>query len=423
MRHSYISGHEHTKDDASRDRTPSESRSYFDWYHTLRKVPDKFTLYHHGLDTYLFLRFLRTLMFICLVGALLTWPILIPINASGGGTSTQLDKLTIGNVADRKKLYAHAVLAWVFFSFVMFTVARERLWLIGLRQAWNSSSQNTKRLSSRIVLFLSAPKDALDERNLQRYFGDDAVRLWPAASAEELEKLVSERSSNVEKLESAEVSLIQAVNKKARKGRRNSAGRVDNDMSYDSLPDNLKRSFRPKHTLKTTQPVGQKVDSIDWYRERIQKEDAEIKQARESYDPKQAEGSAAVFVEFRTLGAAQRAYQQVTSSDIFALTPRFTEVVPSEVIWKNLTLPPARRISQEGMATTLVIATIIFWFIPVAFVGTISNVTYLANNYKWLSFLKRLPDVVMGLLTGLVPPLLTSLLSKYVPNIFRCKCA
>jgi hypothetical protein len=386
----------------------------------LRAVPDKFTLYHHGLDTYLFLRFLRTLIFICVIGCCLTWPILIPINASGGGTSSELDKTTIGNVSDKKKLYSHAVLAWVFFSFVMFTIARERLWLIGLRQAWNSSEQNAKRLSSRTVLFLSAPKEALEERNLQRYFGEDAIRIWPATSVEELEKLVSERNSNVEKLESAEVSLIRTVNKKARKERRDPVGQAGNRVSYDSLPDNLKRSLRPKHTL-TKPPVGQQVDSIDWLREQIQERESAISQARESHDPKQTDNSAAVFVEFRTLIAAQRAYQQVTSSEIFALTPRYTEVLPGEVIWNNLTLPSARRISQEGVATTLVIATIVFWFIPVAFVGAISNVSYLADNYKWLSFLHKLPDVLMGLLTGLIPPLLTSLLSKYVPNIFRCK--
>jgi hypothetical protein len=126
-------------------------------------------------------------------------------------------------------------------------------------------------------------------------------------------------------------------------------------------------------------------------------------------------------VEFRTLVAAQRAYQQVTSSELFEFTPRYTEITPGDVIWKNLTLPSARRISQEGIATALVVATILFWFIPIAFVGTISNVAYLANTFKWLSFLNKLPDVVMGLLTGLVPPLLTSLLSKYVPNIFRCE--
>jgi hypothetical protein len=331
------------------------------------------------------------------------------MNASGGGSATQLDKISIGNVSEPKKLYAHAVIAWLFFCFVMFTVARERLWLIGLRQVWNASKSNANRLSSRTVLFLSAPKEALDASNLKRIFGDEAVRLWPATSSEKLEAMVSDRNSKVEQLESAEMSLIQTVNKKAKQ-----------ESQYDDLPDNLKKSCRPIHRLKTP-PVGKQVDSIDWLRKEIKEKESGIAKARENHNAGETHGAAAVFVEFRTLAVAQKAYQQMLSSEVMALTPRFTGILPGEVLWKNLTLTPARRISQEGMATGLVIATIIFWFIPVAIVGALSNVSYLAEHYKWLSFLNNLPDSIMGLLTGLLPPLLTSMLSKYVPNIFRCE--
>lgn len=390
--------------------------------HTLRVVPDKFTLYHESIDSYLYLRFLRTLIFICVVGCVLTWPILIPINATGGGNSSQLDKITIGNISDSKKLYAHAVIAWVFFCFVMFTVARERLWLIGLRQAWNTSKSNAQRLSSRTVLFLSAPAEALDEQNYQRYFGNDAVRIWPATKTEKLESLVSSRNSKVQELEAAETTLILWVSKKIRKNEGKSDGRNGSSTTYDRLPADVKKSLRPTHIIKTPPgPVGKRVDTIEWLRDQIKEKEAEISKLRDEYEVKEVNGAAAVFVEYRTLAAAQRAYQETTSSKVLALNPRFTGVLPGEIIWPNLSLPPARRISQQGAATALVIATIAFWFIPVAFVGAISNVSYLAKNYKWLSFLNNLPDWIMGLLTGLVPPLLTSLLSKYVPNIFRCK--
>lgn len=401
-----------------KDRTPGQNRSRWDWIHTLRRVPDKFTLYHQSLDSYLFLRFLRTLIFICVVGAALTWPILIPINATGGGTSKELDRVSIGNVKKKKHLYAHATIAWVFFSFVMFTVARERLWLIGLRQAWHLSRNNAQKLSSRTVLFLSAPTPALDEANMQRYFGNDAVKLWPATKADKLQSLVSSRNSKIDDLETAELKLIQSVNKEIRKTR---DGNGDQNLKYTNLPKQMKRSLRPTHKSKT-QLVGKSMDSISYYRDQIKEVERDIEQARESNDTAAAFGtSAAVFVEFRTQAAAQQAFQQVTSSELLTLTPRFTGVTPNEIIWDNLTMAPARRISQEGLATVLVIAIILFWSIPVSFVGAVSNVQYLAENFKWLSFLNKLPDGVMSLLSGLVPPLLLSALARYVPNIFRCK--
>jgi hypothetical protein len=386
----------------------------------MRVVPDKFMLYHQSLDSYLFLRFLRTLIFICIVGACITWPILMPINATGGGKATELNRISIGNVKDKNKLYAHATVAWVFFGFVMFTVVRERLWLIGLRQAWNLSKTNAMRLSSRTVLFLSAPIAALDDSNKERFFGKDAVRVWPATKADKLASLVSSRDSLVEELESAELSLIQKANERGRKRQSKNSRR---EITYESLSDGIRKSLRPTHRLKTGQ-VGKQVDSIDYFREQLKKKESEIEKARESNEHGDGtNGASAVFVEFHTQAAAQRACQQVATADILSLTPRYTGVMPKEVIWENLTIPPARRISQGGIAVALVIATIIFWSIPVSLVGAISNIGYLAENFKWLSFLNKLPSSVMSLLSGLLPPLLLSMLASYVPNIFRCKCA
>ncbi|KAH7078878.1 hypothetical protein BKA63DRAFT_408546 [Paraphoma chrysanthemicola] len=399
-----------------KDRTPCQSNSYWDWLHTMRVVPDKFMLYHQSLDSYLFLRFLRTLIFICVVGACITWPILMPVNATGGGKATELNRISIGNVKKKKHLYAHAAVAWVFFSFVMFTVARERLWLIGLRQAWNLSKTNARRLSSRTVLFLSAPTATLDEGNMQRFFGNDAVRVWPATKADKLQSLVSSRNSKVEELESAEISLILKANEKGRKRQSKNRRRT---VTYDSLSDGIRKSLRPTHRLKTA-PVGKQVDSIDWFRSQIKEKEEEIEKARQSNESVDSQGgAAAVFVEFKTQAAAQRACQQIASADILSLTPRYTGVLPKEVIWQNLTLAPTRRLSQEGIALALVIATIIFWSIPVSLVGAVSNIEYLAENFKWLAFLNSLPPTVMSLLSGLLPPLLLSLLASYVPNIFR----
>ncbi|KAI1338891.1 DUF221-domain-containing protein [Xylariaceae sp. FL0016] len=399
-----------------KDRTPSQNRSYFDWIHTMQKLSDKFTLYHHSLDTYLYLRFLRTIIFICVVGCFLTWPILMPINANGGGTSTEIDKIGIGNVSKGSHLYAHAIMAWVFLGFVMFTIARERMWLIGLRQAWILSTPNAKRLSSRTVLFLSAPREALEDGNMQRYFGDGAVRLWPVVKAEALQSLVSERNSLLERLESAEMTLVRRANKKGRN--KKNLTQQANEPSYVHLSEKVKSSIRPRHTPGV--PLRSKgVDSIEWYRQEIKDKEQKIEDLRSSFDIGEPNGAAAVFVEFKTQSEAQRAHQQVASSDLLALSPRFGDVSPGEVIWKNLTIAPKRRISQEGTALAIVVATIVFWSIPSGFVGLISNISYLAENFRWLGFLKNLPDPVIGLLSGLLPPLATSLLSKYVPNIFR----
>ncbi|KAI0201688.1 hypothetical protein F4808DRAFT_424770 [Astrocystis sublimbata] len=407
-----------------KDHTPSPGYRYFDWLRTLRKLPDKYLLYHESLDAYLFLRFLRTTVFICVVGSLLTWPILMPVNAAGGGTSTQLDRITISNVATTSHLYAHAVMAWVFLGFVMFTVTRERLWLIGLRQAWNLSTPNARRLSSRTVLFLSAPKEALERSSMSRFFGEGAIRIWPITKQETLQALVSQRNGLIEKLESAEAVLIHKANSK--KVRRTIDGRDRFRFSYPDIPELVRTLIRlrskPKMFLFGSLlnfRYSKKEDTIQSLRDEIKEKEELIREKRSNHDIAEPRGAAAVFVEFKTQAEAQRASQQIASSNPLALMPRYIGVKPNEVIWDNLTIQPLRRVSQEGIATSLIILTIVFWSIPSGLVGTLSNISYLAENFQWLSFLNNLPNSVIGLLSGLLPPLLTSLLAKDVPLIFR----
>jgi hypothetical protein len=95
---------------------PLQGGGLFGWIPALFSIPDSFVLQHQSLDSYLFLRFLRIAVIICVVGCVITWPVLFPINATGGGTGTQLSVLSINNVANPWKFFAHAGCAWLFFG-------------------------------------------------------------------------------------------------------------------------------------------------------------------------------------------------------------------------------------------------------------------------------------------------------------------
>jgi hypothetical protein len=82
------------------------------------RIPDTFVLNHGSLDGFFFLRFLKVLRNICIGGCLITFPVLLPIHATGGSGLTALELLTIGNVKDPQKLLAHVFVAWVFFGMV-----------------------------------------------------------------------------------------------------------------------------------------------------------------------------------------------------------------------------------------------------------------------------------------------------------------
>ena len=390
-----------------RDRTPSSSPSYLSWYHDFRTLDDKFLLRHSSLDAYLYLRYLKMTVAMCLVGCLLTWPILFPINATGGDDALQLDVIAIGNIKGTKRLYAHTVIAWVFLGFVMLLITRERLFAINIRQAHASIKQNALRLSSRTILLLGVPQEALGDSNLHKFFGSGAQRSWPVPKATDLEKLVGQRGGTVDTLETAELKLQQNVRKEISKSG------ADSSTSAAKL---VEGNVRPSHRHYV---VGSPIDTITTSRDELNDLASRIQSIRESHFEDLTQDSQAIFVEYRDQASAHEAYQQVRHRSPLSLQPRYTNVQPKEVLWPNLNLDPSVRITYSYMALIVVIATIIFWSIPVGLAGTLSNVDHLTSRFKWLRWINKLPDLVLGFLKGFVPPFVVSYVVSYVPYFFR----
>lgn len=69
------------------------------------QLPDTYVLQHNSLDGYFLLRYLKIAVVICFVGCLMTWPVLFPVNATGGAGKTQLDMLSFSNIATKNRYY------------------------------------------------------------------------------------------------------------------------------------------------------------------------------------------------------------------------------------------------------------------------------------------------------------------------------
>lgn len=97
------------------ERTPAPEPGILGWIRSMMKLPDTYVLRHHSMDAYLLLRYLKIATTICFVGCLITWPVLFPVNATGGGGKKQLDILSFGNVTGNlSRYYAHTFIAWIF---------------------------------------------------------------------------------------------------------------------------------------------------------------------------------------------------------------------------------------------------------------------------------------------------------------------
>jgi len=162
------------------------------------------------------------------------------------------------------------------------------------------------------------------------------------------------------------------------------------------------------------------VDSINWTRTELARLNPEIVEKQNDHESYKEQPSA--FITFKTLAAAHRAAQIKLPEKKYIpfKLERTLAPNPAEIIWSNMGISFPERIGRFAATTAFVTVMIIFWAIPVAFVGSISNINYLTNKLPWLDWILKIPPVVLGAITGLLPSILLAVLMALLPIILRC---
>lgn len=371
-------------------------------------------------------------------------------------------------------------------GFILYMVTRECVYFISLRQAYLLSPLYSDRLSSRIVLFTSVPRQILDERKLRKVFGDSVKRIWIPRETGELDDLVKEREQTAERLEKAEILLIKKANEAYEKAKKH--GHPDIKISSES-PDteSLKEekaaegltsaasSETPASPTSPTSPMspekalsprefarsdgtpilstsygfsgpspdingsvaaqwipyserpihrpianyGRRVDTIKWTRSRLKELGPKIAKLRSQYKKGRTPPIPAVFIEFHTQVDAQSAYQTLAHHRANHMVPEIVGVRPEEIIWSSLKFNWWERIIRRFLIQGFVAVMVIFWSIPAALVGIISNVKFLTSKVFFLAWINKLPSVVLGLIEGLLPAVALAALMALVPIVLR----
>ena len=393
--------------------TPSSKSGFFGLLRNYSSLPDAYVLGHNSLDGYLWLRYFKVLIVMSAVGCCITWPILFAVNATGHGGQKQLDILSLSNVKDPKRYYAHAITAWIYLGFAVLLIARERLYFVGLRRAYFLTAAHAQRLSSRTILVMGLPATHVDEKALRTMFGSDVRRVWLVTDCNKLEDDVKERKKTALKLEGAQMKMIKQANANRLKAQKNNKSAEASETAGADPKRWLDEKKRPKNRLFPQ--IWRKVDTINWSRGRLEELNRYVpEQQNEHLDLNHSKVPAA-FIEFSNQTAAHNAFQSVGRESKTKFSPRYIGVLPSEVVWKNLSTTYASRKSKMIIATIIIWVMVIFWAIPVTFVGALSNINALTNKVHFLSFINKIPSVILGVVTGLLPVVLLAVLMALVP--------
>lgn len=79
------------------------------------------------------------------------------------------------------------------------------------------------------------------------------------------------------------------------------------------------------------------------------------------------------------------------------------------------------RIMRKTGIFALVVAAVVFWSLPCAMIGFISNISNLVCTFKFLKFLLLIPSPILNFIQGFAPPLALTLWMACVPHMLRCK--
>lgn len=228
-----------------------------------------------------------------------------------------------------------------------------------------------------------------------------------------------------------------------RKGK-NDTGSFQDSKSALPLADQLvPASQRPTHKL-TKGPLpfalpfmGEKVDTIEWCRREIAECNSELENGRGLLRQEIAvakntpEGQArswkemrypplsSAFILFHQQIAAHMAAQTLTHNQPYRMSDKYTEVAPADVIWGNLGLNPYEQRVRTLVSYAATAGLIVLWAFPVTFVGILTNIVGLCNTFKWLGWLCKLPDVVVGIISGVLPPVGLAVLMMLLPIVLR----
>lgn len=413
------------------ERTPALPGGFLNWVGRFWKIPDTWALQTQSLDAFLFLRYIRMTVIISFVGCCITWPVLFPVNATGGGGQAQLDILSYSNVdqsSQSSRYYAHAFVAWVFLGFVLYLIMRECIYYINLRQAFLISPYYSNRVSSRTVLFTSVPASLLDERKLRKIFGPSVQHVWITGDVKKVDELVKERDKMAMKLEKAEIKLIKLANKERIKQAKKGGLPEDEDDAprpvFDAESGDIAARWvspkkRPSHRTGPLGLIGKKVDTIDYCRAELTRLIPETEAAQVDYRSGNYKQVPAVFIEFKTQAEAETAYQVLAHHQGLQMTPSYIGITPNDVVWSSLSIPWWQKVVRRYAVLAFITAMIIFWAVPVAVVGVISNISYLQSEFSWLAWLGSIPSVIYGVIQSLLPSVALSILMSLVPVVMR----
>ncbi|KAK9079953.1 hypothetical protein SSX86_001628 [Deinandra increscens subsp. villosa] len=384
--------------------------NFLDWMPQTMRMKEPELIEHAGLDSAAFLRIYVLGLRIFGPAAVVAFLVLIPVNVSGGVlfflskdlVISDIDKLSISNVQPKSpKFFAHILVMYLFTFWACYMLYKEYDVIASMRL--NFLASKSRRAEQFTVLVRNVPhvpdssvsdtvkcffkKNHSTHYLCHQVYKSSLISSWPRPST-------------------MRTNMQRAVRKRQK---------MQNYLDYNQLKFERHPNKRPTRKTGFLGLWGQKVDSIEYYQQRIKELDEKLTTEHQKIlkDPKRI--MSAAFVSFNSRwGAAVCAQTQQSKNPILWLTEWAPE--PRDVYWKNLAIPFVSLSIRKLVISLAVFALVFFYIIPIAFVQSLAN---LEGLEKVVPFLRPVIEwsFVKSFLQGFLPGLALKIFLWLLPGI------
>ncbi|BEJ14084.1 hypothetical protein CspHIS471_0312580 [Cutaneotrichosporon sp. HIS471] len=416
------------------------------WWKTIFQVRDEHIITVNGPDAYFAVRYLK-IFGVCLLaffsflslGGLVAPAVVKPNNGLTG-----VNMLTFGNVKEPLRRIPHIIVSAAFILVTNYLLWREFRHFVDIRTRWLKSDSASRK--SRTVMITNVPKDVFSEAGIKELAASVAAQtssglprpsgisadthrapggvtdVWLARKVKAVETVWQDRDKECNRLEGGVGKLLKLAQKNQLKGKTPEAKGTWNQESANPADQYVLPKKQPKWKQGFLGLFGKKMD-LDTSPLYIREKNDELVKLRANEDDYEL-GNVA-FVRFATQDEALNFARLVKKSDRkrFMMVKTSFEVVPDDVIWSNVSINPYQRKARTFVSWALTVTLIIFWTIPMAFVGFVSNVDTLSawtvNGTKPFSWILKIPAVPLGIIKAVLPSVALAVLFMLLPIVLR----
>lgn len=278
-----------------------------------------------------------------------------------------------------------------------------------------------RKASGTTILVTDIPENLLSKEHLKRLYDiypGGVRRVWLQRDYSKLKQKIQEREEWALTLEAAETRLIEKASQ-SHKASPNAPVTLHAGQPlwkrYLSLQD------REQYTLPLLDSswfpsipyLGKRVDLIDHSRERLASLNEKIILGLRMLEGFKAQGSA--LIEFKETHGAHMACRSIHHPSPHLMTSKKVEETTSHIIWKNISMGWWERYIRTLSVGGAIVCLCIGCIVPVAFTGLLSQLNDLASISPRLEWLKHIPGWSQGVLQGVLPPCLLSVVTIVLP--------